>query len=79
MEQVRYQHQKTQNPTVKLFKKNICNQRLKQIQNSILRIHNPVGFSLFIRLKLGLRYLRAHKHKVDFQYTIDLFCNILWM
>ena len=40
----------------------------------IYNIHNPVGFKLLTRLRLGLNHFNEHKFKHNFQDCINPLC-----
>ena len=44
-------------------------------ENSIFLCYNPKGIQLLKRSRLGLRHLREHKFKHNFQDTLNPICN----
>ena len=41
-------------------------------------MHNPHGIKLITRLRVGLSHLREHKFRLNFQESLDPFCNCGW-
>ena len=56
------------------FKNNIL-QFIRAAANSVYKCHNPKGIKLITRLRLGLRHLREHKFKHNFQESLNPLCN----
>ena len=52
------------------FKKKLLN-FIRPCANSIFDIHNPLGFKLLTRLRLGLSHLHEHKSRHRFQDTLN--------
>ena len=52
------------------FKKKLLN-FIRPCANSICDIHNPLGFKLLTRLRLGLSHLHEHKSRHRFQDTLN--------
>ena len=43
--------------------------------STVFNCHNPKGFQLLIRLRLGLSHLREHKFKHNFQDSLNPICS----
>ena len=48
---------------------------IRPSENSIFFCNNPKGIQLLTRLRLGLRHLREHKFKHNFQDNLNPICN----
>ena len=51
-----------------LYSKNVILSFIRPIPNKVSRSHNPQGFKLLTRLRLGLGHLRYHKFQQFFRY-----------
>ena len=47
----------------------------RPIQNSIFKIHDPLGIKLLTRLRLGLSHLNEHKFRHNFQDCLNPICS----
>ena len=47
----------------------------RPIQNSIFKIHGPLGIRLLTRLRLGVSHLNEHRFKQNFQDCLNPLCS----
>ena len=47
----------------------------RSIQNSIFKIHDPLGIKLLTRLRLGLSHLNEHRFRHNFQDCLNPLCS----
>ena len=47
----------------------------RPVQNSIYKIHDPLGIKLLTRLRLGLSHLNEHRFKHNFQDCLNPLCS----
>ena len=59
--------------SVSIFKSNIL-KFIRPKPNNVYYCHNPKRIKLLIRLRLGLRHLREHKFKHNFQDCLNSHC-----
>ena len=60
--------------SLNIFKKSIL-KFIRPSQNRVYNCHNPKGYKLLTRLRVGLSHLREHKFKHSFQDTLNPICN----
>ena len=58
-----------------LFFKNSLSKIGKPIQNSIFKIHDPLGIKFLTRLRLGLSHLNEHRFRHNFQDCLNPLCS----
>ena len=58
-----------------LIFKNLLLKIGRLIQNSIFKIHDPLGIKLLTRLRLGLSHLNKHRFRHNFQDCLNLLCS----
>ena len=46
----------------------------RPIQNSIFKVHDPLGIKFLIRLRLGLSHLNEHRLRRNFQDCLNTLC-----
>ena len=47
----------------------------RPIQNSIFKIHDPLGIKLLTRLRVGLSHLNEHRFRHNFQDCLNPLCS----
>ena len=58
-----------------LIFKNLLLKIGRPIQNSIFKIHDPLGIKLLTRLRLGLSHLNEHRFRHNFQDCLNPLCS----
>ena len=57
-----------------IFRNNLL-ELIKPLENSINKIHDPLGIKLLTRLRLDFSHLREHKFRHNFRDTLNPMCN----
>ena len=58
-----------------LIFKNLLLKIGRPIQNSIFKIHDPLGIKLLTRLRVGLSHLNEHRFRHNFQDCLNPLCS----
>ena len=61
-----------------LIFKNLLLKIGRPIQNSIFKIHDPLGIKLLTRLRLGLSHLNEHRFRHNFQDYVSHYVPVVW-
>ena len=61
-----------------LIFKNLLLKIGRPIQNSICKIHDPLGIKLLTRLRLGLSHLNEHRFRHNFQDYVSHYVPVVW-
>ena len=58
-----------------LIFKNLLLKIGRPIQNSVFKIHDPLGIKLLTRLRVGLSHLNEHRFRHNFQDCLNPLCS----